>query len=74
MKEEFLKIKDVDDLELFENEILSKKRNELYHFILDDAEMKNHLLKILNADEKIIKNILMIDGYPPIDDFNEDEV
>lgn len=74
MKEKFLKLKDDDELENFEEEILSEKRNDLYHEILSDEDMKNHLLKILNVSEDIIKNVLMIDGYPPIDDFNEDEI
>lgn len=82
MKEEFLKLKNEDDLEIFENKILFKMRNELYHQILDDVEMKKHLFeilkknkeisKILEMNENAIKNILMIDGNPPIDNFDEE--
>ncbi len=73
MKEKFLVLKNDDELENFEDEILREKRNELYHEILADEEMKKHLLKILNADETMIKNVLMIDGYPPVDDFDDED-
>lgn len=73
MKEKFLDLENDDELESFENEILREKRNELYHEILADDEMKEHLLKILNVSESIIKNVLMIDGYPPVDDFEDED-
>lgn len=74
MKEKFLKLKSDDELEKFEYEYLNKRRDELYHEILADEETKKHLLEILDVNENIIKNVLMIDGYPPIDDFPESEI
>lgn len=81
MKEEFLKLQDDDELEMFENKVLFQKRNELYNEILDDPEMKEHLFKILKRNQEVAKllednegvinNLLMINGAPPIDDFDE---
>lgn len=73
MKEKILKCKDMDDIRYYERKYIKKYRDEFYHKILADEETKKHLLKILNVDEDIIKNVLMIDGYPPIDDFDEEE-
>lgn len=74
MKEEFLKLKNDDELEIFEQKILYQKRNELYHEILEDPEMKQHLLKLVEVDEKYLKSGLMIDGNIPLDDFDEEEI
>ncbi|MCI8466976.1 MAG: hypothetical protein HFI08_02135 [Bacilli bacterium] len=74
MKEEFLKLKNDDELEIFEQKILYQKRNELYHEILEDPEMKQHLLKLVEVDEKYLKSVLMIDGNIPLDDFDEEEI
>ena len=73
MKEEFLKLKNDDELEIFEQKILYQKRNELYHEILEDPEMKQHLLKLVEVDEKYLKSVLMIDGNIPLDDLDEEE-
>lgn len=77
MKEEFLKIKDEKELSRFED----KKREEMYNQILTDPQMKEHLFKILKrnkefaelleGNEGVVNNILMINGAPPIDDFDE---
>lgn len=53
MKEEFLKLKDDEELEIFEQKTLFQKRNELYNKILSDPEMKEHLFKILKREKEI---------------------
>ena len=36
--------------------------------------MKQHLLKLVEVDEKYLKSVLMIDGNIPLDDFDEEEI
>lgn len=75
MKEKFLKAKNIDDLLEIESEVIGKYRNDFYNKILEDKEIVNHLCKIFKIkDEKVLQNILVINGAPPTDDFDGEEM
>ena len=73
-KEEIMKVKDMDDIEELENEKLEDYRNKMYNELLKDEEVKKHLSNIFNVTENKLGNVLMINGNPPLDNFNEEEI
>lgn len=71
MKEKILKVKDVEELEELEEKVMNDYRNDFYNKLLQDSEVKHHLSKIFNVEEKLLENALIINGAIPIDDFDE---
>ncbi len=71
MKEKIMNAKTMDDLTEIESDIIEKFRNDFYNQLLKDDEVKKHICEIFKIDEKVIQNALMINGYPPLDDFEE---
>ena len=47
-------------------------RSNFYNRLLKNDEVKKHICEIFNVDEHVIQNVLMINGYPPLDDFIDD--
>lgn len=83
MKEKFLSTSSTEEIRELEKIMTKDKRdrqfsilndparNHFYNTILNDKEMKEHLLKIFGVNEDVINNVLMINGCPPLDDFAE---
>lgn len=63
--------KTIDDLIEIESKAVDQFRNDFYNQLLKDDEVKKHICKIFNVDENVIQNVLMINGHPPLDDFEE---
>lgn len=63
--------KTIDDLMEIESDTMEKFRNDFYNQLLKDDEVKKHICEIFKIDEKVIQNVLMINGHPPLDDFEE---
>lgn len=73
MKEKILNTESVDDLMDIESEVIEKFRNDFYNDLLKDDAIKKHICKIFNIPENVIQNALMINDYPPLDHFREDQ-
>ena len=71
---EILSANTIDDIEKIEDEVLTIYRNNFYNELLQDEKIKNHLSKIFDVTPGALQNVLMINGCPPIDDFNEEEM
>ena len=69
MKEKIMNANTMDDLIEIESKAMDQFRNDFYNQLLKDNEVKKHICKIFKVDEKVIQNVLMINGYPPLDDF-----
>ncbi len=72
MKEKFMSAKNMDDLYNIEDEVMKEFRNDFYNKWLEDKEIVKHLCKILKlSNENMLQNVFMINGAPPLDDFDE---
>ena len=71
-KNDILAMKTSEELEDLESTVLYSYRNEFYNKLLEDEKVKNHIAKILDVPVEQIDNVLMINGNPPLDDFDED--
>ena len=73
-KRKILKCKTIDDLLDIEYEILEKLRNKYYDDILSDNDVKQKIIKLFNIPENLIDNALMINGAPPLDYDNDEDI
>lgn len=69
MKEKIMSANTIDDLIEIESEAVMKFRNDFYNKLLKDEEINKHICEIFKIDEKVVQNVLMINGYPPLDYF-----
>lgn len=69
MKEKIMSANTIDDLIEIESEAVMQFRNDFYNKLLKDEEIKKHICEIFKIDEKVVQNVLMINGYPPLDYF-----
>ena len=73
-KRKILKCKTIDDLLDIEYEILEKLRNKYYDDILSDNDVKQKIIELFNIPENLIDNALMINGAPPLDYDNDEDI
>lgn len=73
MKDKIMKVKCLADLMDIENEVIEPFRDKFYNDLLEDKEIEKHLCEVLKTDKVSLQNVLMINGNPPLDDFNPDE-
>lgn len=73
MKEKIMQVKNVDELMDVESAFFNEYRNSIYNELLKDDKIKKHLCGIFGVSENALQNALMINGYPPIDDFDEEK-
>ncbi len=71
MNEKIMNINTIDDLLEIESKIIKQYRNDFYNQLLKDEEIKKHICEIFKIDENVIQNVLMINGHPPLDYFEE---
>ncbi len=71
-KKDILAMKTSEELSSFETDLLISLRNEFYNKLLENEEVKSHIAKLLDVPADQIENALMINGFPPLDDFDED--
>ncbi len=71
-KKDLLKIKKVEDFYMFDATVCTRLRDEYYNQLLKDKEVKKHIQELFNISENEIPNILVINGAPPIDDFDDE--
>lgn len=74
IEKKILSANTIDDIEKIEDEAITMYRNNFYNELLKSEKVKNHLSKIFDVTPGALQNVLMINGCPPIDDFNEEEM
>ena len=72
VKEEIMNANTRDDLIEIESKTMEQFRSNYYNQLLKSYEVKKHICEMFNVDEHVIQNALMINGYPPLDDFIDD--
>ena len=72
VKEEIMNANTRDDLIEIESKTMEHFRSNYYKQLLKSDEVKKHICEMFNVDEHVIQNALMINGYPPLDDFIDD--
>ncbi len=73
-KEEIMSVNTIDEFEELESKKLEEYRNKMYNNLLKDEEIEKHIAKIFKVEINLLQNVLMINGNPPLDDFNEEEI
>ena len=72
VKKEIMNANTRDDLIEIESKTMEQFRSNYYNQLLKSDEVKKHICEMFNVDEHVIQNALMINGYPPLDDFIDD--
>jgi len=72
IKNKIYESKTIDDIMNIENEFIDYYRNKLYNNLLEDDKISKKLCEIFNVDKDTLNNVLVINGYPPLDDFKID--
>lgn len=73
IKEEILNSQEIDDVIQIDNKVVDYYRDKFYNNVLQDKEIEEKLCKIFGVDKMALQNVLMINGNPPLDDFDEEE-
>ena len=71
-KEEIMSVNTIDEIVELESKKIEEYRNKIYNNLLKDKDVEKHIAKIFNVEIKLLENVLMINGNPPLDDFEEE--
>ena len=71
-KEEIMSVNTIDEIVELESKKLEEYRNKIYNNLLKDKDVEKHIAKIFNVEINLLENVLMINGNPSLDDFEEE--